>query len=80
MGSAARAEPEVTRCISCGKPINGGPVFRIIEGGYRDGSFLEKSAFGDLHAPCFRRTVASPQSVLEEVRRIARKGRKRRSK
>ena len=79
MGSAVRArEPEVARCISCGKPIDDGSAFRILEGGYQSGSFLEKAEFGDLHADCFRRTVASPRSVLEEVRRIAKKGRRRR--
>jgi hypothetical protein len=81
MVAATAEDLAVTRCIGCGKEIEDGEkVYRILKGGMRGGEFDERSEYGDLHESCFHRSVESPRSVLEEVRRISRKARKSRQK
>jgi hypothetical protein len=72
MGAAAKQD-DVCRCIGCGKAIEGGTTFRILAGVTRDGEFEEKSEYGDVHEDCFHRAVETPRSVLDTVRRRARK-------
>jgi hypothetical protein len=74
---AAVANEDASRCIGCGKPVEAGTTFRILVGVMRDGDFDEKSEYGDVHEDCFHRAVETPRSVLEAVRRKARKSGKR---
>jgi len=76
MGEAARNET-VPRCIGCGKPVDDGKTFRILVGVTREGEFEEEGEYGDVHEDCFHRAVETPRSVLEAVRRRARKSGKR---
>ena len=76
MGEAAMKE-EMVRCIGCGKPVEEGKTFRILVGVTDDGEFEEEKEYGDVHAECFHRVVETPRSVLDEVRREARKSGKR---
>jgi len=77
---AATAEELEVRCIGCGRPIaEGEKIYRIAKGDLDSGEFDEHSEYGSMHEECFHRAVESPRSVLEEVRRISRKQRRRRS-
>jgi len=79
MVAATAEDLEGVRCIGCGKEIGDGEkVYRILKGGMRSGEFDERSEYGDLHESCFHRSVESPRSVLEEVRRLSRKPKKSR--
>ncbi len=67
--------PEI-RCVGCGKTISDGEeVVRIAEGTWQDGNEFEESRqWGTLHKnPCFVRSVTSPQLMLAEVRKLARR-------
>ena len=76
MGEAAMNE-ETNRCIGCGKPVEAGKTFRILVGVTDDGDFMEESEYGDVHEACFHRVVETPRSVLDEVRREAKKSGRR---
>jgi hypothetical protein len=77
---AATAEKLAVRCIGCGKPVEDGEkAYRIAKGGIDRGEFDERSEYGNMHEECFHRAIESPKSVLEEVRRISRKRRRRRT-
>jgi len=69
-------EATTDRCRGCGKVLDAGTrVYLILRGTLSENSFHEdeeQGEFGYLHEGCFRRAIESPQSVLEEIRSIAR--------
>jgi len=79
MGEVVMNEDSV-RCIGCGKPMEGGKTFRILVGVTESGGFEEEGEYGDVHEACFHRVVETPRSVLDEVRREAKKSGRRLSK
>lgn len=61
------------RCSGCGKPIlDGEETKRIADGKIKAGSFEEKKQWGVLHRSCFNRSVDSPTTVLDELKKQAR--------
>jgi hypothetical protein len=62
---------EVPRCNGCGAPLEpGDEVVRIAVGTIQKKGFKEKREWGTLHvSPCFNISIASPDAVMDEVRR-----------
>jgi hypothetical protein len=74
---------DTNRCSGCGKPLEQGldgkpakpsdDYVRIAQGRVKNGRFSEGKPWGVLHGTCFNRSIDSPDAVLEEVRRQARR-------
>ena len=63
---------EALRCNGCGEEFEAGDeVARIAVGVIqKKGDFKEKKEWGILHvSPCFNTSIASPDAVMDEVRR-----------
>ena len=68
---------EETRCAGCGKTIDSGAKVVRIELGRLDGSSFDvKSEWGRLHQDCFKRSVASPELALEQIKAQAKEFKK----
>lgn len=76
---AVTATKEAERCIGCGHPLKEGRAFRILKGNVRNGTFVPDEEFGDMHEGCFYEAIDSPESVLREVRRLAKKPRSKKA-
>jgi len=73
--TADRNKGEV-RCIGCGKLVEvGHAACQILTGKVQVDGFDADSIHGTLHRKCFDRTVESPDSVMDEIRRTAKAGR-----
>lgn len=69
------AAKDQIRCIGCGKPVEPGQAAcQILFGRMGEGEFEEERPYGILHRPCFNRTIESPDSVMDEIRRLSRNG------
>lgn len=66
---------EGKKCNGCGKPIDNEDSTRIVRGRIREGSFKERKEFGLFHDGCFNRSFDHPDTVLDEMKRLARAAR-----
>jgi hypothetical protein len=59
-----------SRCAGCGKLIDAGSDLVRIELGRQaeDQSFESKKEWGRMHRDCFKRSVASPELALEQIK------------
>lgn len=62
-----------SRCVTCGKLVESDSrVVRIGRGVWTEqGGYQEKEEFGILHTECFDRSVESPTTALQEIKRLA---------
>jgi hypothetical protein len=73
---AGKIKDTQVRCIGCGMPVvSSQQAAQLLVGRMdEDNEFGTERVFGTLHRSCFDRTIESPKSVLEEIKRLSKRG------
>lgn len=71
------AKKKERRCAGCGKTFESGQKAYSVQAGVigEDLTMSAEKLWGEMHKSCFEHSIESPQTVLQEVKRLAKSNR-----